>query len=304
MRKVLLLAMVLGMSLSLFAQDERMIVSIGAFKNKSQGEDHVFQGLVTRINTGIVNTRKFNVVDNSRLQEAIDEQKKVEMGLSDVADAPAKGKIKTAGYVLYGDVLTLGVEANAGSSYGVSGESFSAMVELNLRFMDIETGLQVASKTVKAEARSSRTHGSSHASGGNQSSTTVQEAIEKAAKAVVDELMELAYPVRIIKVGRSNVFISLTKERAKTGALYQVFYEGEELLDPDTGLSLGGAEELVGELTIERASPKFSTAIPVLPLIVGELEVGMIIRPISKDELMARKTKKKKEAATRFKSRF
>ena len=304
MKKLTLLTLIFISTMIPMTYAQKMVISIGTFKNKTQASDKVLNTLLDRITNGIVNTRKFNVVDNARLKEAVSEHQKVDMGMSDAKGAPKKGKIKCAGYVLYGTVLALGANASAVSMNGVTGTKFNAVVELNIRFMDVETGALVASKTVKAEKTISELRSGAQATAGNKQYIAIQDAIQKAADKVVGKLMELAFPTVIIQVGASKVYVNLPEERAKKGGLLNVFSVGEELIDPDTGESLGGAEEKIGELKIIRTSPKFAIAVPIAPLVSSKLAKGMIIRPVSEQELEERQSKVKKQTVKRFRSRF
>jgi curli biogenesis system outer membrane secretion channel CsgG len=283
---------------------QKMIISIGQFKNKTKAPDQVLNTLIDRITNSIVNTRKFKVVDNARLKEAMSEHQKVDMGMSDAKNAPEKGKIKSAGYIIYGTVLALGANADGVMLNGVKGIKFNALVELNIRFMDVQTGELVASKTVKAEQSFSQLTSGAQVTSGNKSQIVLQDTIQEAADKVVSKLVELAYPTVILKVSASRIYVNLPEERANMGDVLNVFSAGEELTDPDTGESLGSSEEKVGELRIIRTSPKFSIAVPIAPLTNASLQKGMIIRPVSKQELDARQAQVKTKTVKRFRKRF
>ncbi|MCF6176238.1 MAG: CsgG/HfaB family protein [Victivallaceae bacterium] len=305
MKKIILLGIVCCLSvMASVSHAEKMIISIGSFKNKTSAPSKMLNTLIDRITNGIVNTRKFNVIDNARLKETMTEHKKVDMGLSDAKGAPKKGKIKSAGYVLYGTVLALGAKAAVVRMSGVTGKRFTGSVELNIRFMDIESGELVASKTVKGSKIVSQLVSGAQASGGNQEEVAMQDAIQDASNKVVGKLMELAYPTKIIKVGKRNVTVNLPEERAKKGQLWHVFEVGETILDPDTGESLGADEELLGDIRIYRVGPKFAKAKPIGDLEIDDIEEGMIIRPVSDEEMEERQAKVKKQSVKRFRRRF
>jgi curli biogenesis system outer membrane secretion channel CsgG len=304
MKRIALLIVVSLIAAAPLAQAQKMVISIGTFKNKSNGDNKLFSTLIDRMTNGIVNTRKFNVIDNARLNEALIEYHKVDSGRSSEKGAPKIGKIKSAGYVLYGTVMSLGVQADAAAIGGVVGKKFKATVELNVRFADVETGELVASKIVRCVKSHSDLRGGSHMTRGNRNAQTVQAAIQGATDQIVEKLMELAYPTVIIKVGASKVYVNLPEERAKHGAILNVFSVGEALTDPDTGESLGDAEEKVGTLKITRTSPKFCIATPVAPLTTAKLEKGMIVRPVTEAELEEPRIKAKKKAVKRFRRRF
>jgi curli biogenesis system outer membrane secretion channel CsgG len=282
----------------------KMPVCLGEFKNKTSAPKKIFDTLIDRMTNSIINTRKFSVIDNARLKEAITEQSKIDSGISDTKDAPQKGKIKSAGFILYGTVLSLGYEASATKGDGYSGVRVNAKVELNVRFMDAETGEAKASKTIIADVSKSTIKSEATASESNLGEQALQAAIEKAACEVTEKLMDLAFPTMIIKVSKRNVTINMTEERAEKGMLLEVFEVGEDMKDPDTGESLGADEELLGELKITRVSPRFAKAKPLGDLKVDDLEEGMIIRPVSQKRLAEKAAAEKKKKKSRFSRRF
>jgi hypothetical protein len=78
---------------------------------------------------------------------------------------------------------------------------------------------------------------------------------EKVSNRVVD----IAYPVRVIaKTGKIVTLNRGDGSDIATGQLWEVFALGEELIDPDTGVSLGREEVSVGTLRITRVNPKTS----------------------------------------------
>jgi len=286
------------------AEQEKMIVSIGTFKNKSTGDAKYFESLIDRITNSIVNTRKFRVVDNARLKEVLKEQEKSDMGLSDPEKAPAKGKIKSAGFTIYGTVMTIGVSRKEIQHDGISGSQLTAMIELNLRFSDVESAEVIASKTVKVTRLKSELESAGSKIMSNLGDVLIQETVEEAAKQVTDKLMELAYPLMIIKLGQRDVTINVTEERAKTGMLFEVFMRGEEMKDPESGESFGSDEEIVGEVKITRVFPKFAKAEPVGTLKTETLKEGMILRPISADSIKKREDEEREKSKSEFKRRF
>jgi len=304
MKKLTLLVLIFISTIMPMTYAQKMVISIGTFKNKTTASDKYLNTLLDRITNGIVNTRKFDVVDNARLKEALVEHQKADMGMSEAKNAPKKGKIKCAGYVIYGTVLALGANATAVKMNGVTGKKFTALVELNVRFMNAETGLLVSSKSVKAEKTIAELSSGAQSSAGNKQEIAIQDAVQGAADKVVSKLMELAFPTVIIKVSSSKVYVNLTEERAKTGSLLNVFSVGEELIDPDTGESLGSEEEKVGELKIIRTLPKVAIAVPIAPLTTSKLVKGMIVRPVSQQELEKLQAKGQKQTAKRFRKRF
>jgi hypothetical protein len=66
---------------------------------------------------------------------------------------------------------------------------------------------------------------------------------------------------RVIKVSGNQVWINLGANTGiQAGDSFDVIRKGEELIDPDTGLSLGAVEEKVGSVVVTQVQEKFSIA--------------------------------------------
>lgn len=301
-----ILVLVLAISSNVFCQEQasKMVITLGEFKNKTGVDEKLFETLIDRMTNAIVNTRKFDVVDQARLKEVLDQHKLTDSGIADSSDAPKKGKIASAGFKLYGTVLNLGLLQNKVAGEGFAGEKITAEVELNLRFADVETGKAIASKIIKSSKSKAQTASEGNEVTSNIGTTVIQEAIQEAAEKVTNQLMELAFPTKIIKVGQDDVTVNLTEERAKKGQIFGVFEVGEELTDPDTGESLGADEKKTGDIEISQVLPKIAKATPMGDLKLENLKVGMIVRPISQDEINEKTEKTKSEEKKKFKSKF
>jgi len=281
-----------------------MVVAIDNFENDANAPDGLFKTLRKRITGNIVNTRKFEVVERQNLKSVLSERKLADAGLTDEEDAPEARKLKAAGYVLYGSVLSLGLDGSAIAVGGVTAGKILAKVEIELRIASAESGKIIASRTIIASKAQNRISGDGRATSGNVADQVIQDAIRAAAKKVTGALIELAYPAKIIKVGKRSVTVNITQEETELGAVYEVWEVGEPLFDPDTGESLGAEEELLGEIEITRAKPKTSVAKPRGDLDIDDLEVGMIVRRIDETLVKQRKRESKAKRKKNFESRF
>jgi hypothetical protein len=64
---------------------------------------------------------------------------------------------------------------------------------------------------------------------------------------------------RIVKVEGSKVWVNLgAGSGVKVGDVFELYRKGEELIDPDTGLSLGADEEKVGRIIITEVKENYS----------------------------------------------
>jgi curli biogenesis system outer membrane secretion channel CsgG len=67
----------------------------------------------------------------------------------------------------------------------------------------------------------------------------------------------------VIKADTQEVYVNLGEDRVTVGDTLQVLSKGEELIDPDTGISLGVEESVLGNVQVFRVAEKFSVARPV-----------------------------------------
>ena len=282
----------------------RMVVAIDKFENKSTATPELFDRLRTRVTGEIVNTRKFEVVERERMESIIKEQTLIEQGATKPEEGPKPGNLKPACYVIYGSVLSLGMDSASGTVGDVTASRSAAKVEIQLSFSNAETGKILASKEVIATESKGGLTASGSTAGGNIEDQIVESAVRKAAKMVTQELMALVFPAKIIGVDATTVMINVTQEQTEIGTRYEVYDVGEQLVDPDTGESLGAQESRVGEIEVIRAKPKYAEAKPLGSLKIDTLEKGMIVRPVDKVVKAKEAAERKEKRTQEFESRF
>ena len=289
-------------------QPMRMVVAINKFENKSDAPDSIFETIRARVQQCVVGARKFEVVEREQLKAAMSEQTLVASGLTDGedADAPEAGKMKAASYIIYGNVLYCGKDEAGGSSEGVASATVKSKVELQIKITNGETGKILTQKSAigygldkamaTAEFKSSTGQG-------------MRDAIDEACHMAADALRDVAYPAKVIKVGKKDVIVNMTDEEVKEDDVFDVIEADDPMVDPDTGAFLGFDGDDVGRVAITRTGPQFSRAKPVEDgdLSLDDLDTDehtYILRRVSKATLKkeAKKASQKKKAA--FESRF
>jgi len=94
---------------------------------------------------------------------------------------------------------------------------------------------------------------------------------------LVDSIMEMIYPVRVLKVAGNAIYLNQGGKRITKGRLFDVFSESEDLIDPDTGKVIRIDGEVVATLKIKKVMAKYSLA----KLVSGdtdEIQVNSIVR--------------------------
>mgnify|MGYP001161106622 CR=1 FL=1 len=82
------------------------------------------------------------------------------------------------------------------------------------------------------------------------------------ASKMANRVVDVIHPAKIIAITGKLVTINRGDGTGVSkGQEWEIFALGEEMIDPDTGESLGSSEVMVGLVSIQRVTPRFSTAI-------------------------------------------
>lgn len=160
---------------------------------------------------------------------------------------------------------------------GVKAGSSTGRVGLNIRLIDAETSEITFTKQIEAVIKETDlgfggvAWGSGGALGGFMSSyakTPVGQAVIAGVNQAVFELIKQvgAKPPEgsIVKADPSQIYTNLGQDSVAVGDRLKVLRKGEELIDPETGISLGGTSTNIGEIEIQQVEEeRFSIAGPV-----------------------------------------
>ncbi len=193
----------------------------------------------------LVNSRKFDVVERDRMDDLLKEHSFSQSGLLDPERAIQAGKLIGTDYLLMGKIEIVRAEEITKeipySDYAVKTTAGDMVV--HLRIVDTRTGKIVASKKVKTHT----THNEDIAAE-LFFDQMKEETVKKMMYAIVDGI----FPVKIVAVEGDTVFLNRGLDAAgfEKGDHLAVYSVGKELIDPETGESLGNTEHPVGEVVV------------------------------------------------------
>ena len=101
--------------------------------------------------------------------------------------------------------------------------------------------------------------------------------LDMATRQIVEDVLNDVYPVRIALAEAGSIILDQGGERMKLDAVYEVFAEGKQIIDPQTQEVLGTDEGKIASLKITRILPKFSYA-QILDGKPEDIEVGQVCR--------------------------
>ncbi len=290
----------------------RPLVVVEDFVNRTNTTAPSLDLLKSRIENEIINTRKFTYLERgTALETALAERRRIAAGA--VQDPTASNERATeltplvaAGYAIYGDILFFGFEQATTTVEVLQSARTTAKLEIQLRYANIETGEVLASKIIKQTRTLQASSGNGVSVEGNFTDQTLNDVVTATAKEVVNALMELAFPAKVVAVNvkRKQFIVNLTEEQTDVNKLYDIFSEGEEIFDPDTGKSLDVAEYYVGRAMVTRCLPKMAFLTPMGDLAIEDLEEGMRVREVTDEQLKQERRLKRAQDRKRHELRF
>jgi len=208
------------------------------------------------------NTRKFRVLSRNK-EVMADIREEQQFAESDLAkgDAATSGAMSNANYLIVPKVQNFKfyrsskLLPNFDDKYR---RQDSGLIHLTAQMVDTVTGQVVSTFDLKSSfSTKSKVVNSKGGVPNNLHFTKMAKAV---SAELADQFVDAVYPMKVVKRTRSNqVIINRGKDGGlKKGQKYEVFFAGEELVDPDTGESLGSSEEFVGTIKIVRINPKAS----------------------------------------------
>ena len=245
---------------------------------------------VTEVEALVINainqTGRFRLVERQMLGEVFKEQDLGDSGRFAKPSAAKIGNVLGAQYMMKvvvtdyeEDVSTrrdagaVGILSKAVGLGAVSVTKRESRVGMSFRLIDAETSELLFTKQIETYiSESNRVFGGGIGGGGVAAiglftrylKTPLGQAIiagiNKGVYELVKQIGSLPASGRVIKAEGDKVWVNIGKDVVSSGDVLRVKSKGEELIDPDTGISLGSADTEIGTVRVSQAEEKFSVA--------------------------------------------
>jgi len=238
--------------------------------------------------TALQETGQFIVVERKALQEILAEQR---LGLTGLVDSEAASKVGSllGAQALIKVVVTDWSVSRVGAQIGPVGiAQKTGRITIDLRIFDTSKGVVHFSRSFSTKVTADW---GSFAVGGvsirfdakTPLGKAVQGLIGEAVASIVSEMQAIPWQGRVVLVEEEKMYVNAGRNVGlRVGDYLEVFKRGEELKDPDTGLSLGFAKEAVGLLQIYNVEEQFTIA----RLVTGQAgRKGDIVTYVREEEL-------------------
>lgn len=244
-------------------------IAVASFENHTQYKE-VGSGVADLFVVELVKNKNFEVIERSKLNQVLSEQRLGATGVISEESAAKLGKLLGLDYLVFGSVT--GIQGSKQNILGVVTQKIS--VTMSMRLVDATTGSIIladsAEGTVSATSLPSSTNPNEAVIGSNLGGGAPAEAARKAVVKLVDKINDVN-PLEgvVVKVSGNTVYIDLGREQGvQSGHKYEVFFEGNVITHPVTGKIIGVEKGKIGEIKITSVESGMS---------IGQSQGGVIV---------------------------
>ena len=268
MKKIISLMLIIIVFGSVFAQDLTGLkkrIAVVNFKDKAGYGHNIGQGIADMLITKLVESKKYIVVERNELDALLKEQGLGQSGLVTQQSAAKVGQLLGVEMMVTGSVSEFGekkskVGGGIGSfgGFNIGVATKTARVAVDIRLVNTSTGEIIAAKSAEGEDSSTGLDNVGIEDVNFHNSTTWDNtqlgkasrlAIEQCVDYITEGMSGIPWEGKIIKATGGTVYMKPgSKGGVQPGMKFSVYRPGEELIDPDTGLSLGSEESKIGEI--------------------------------------------------------
>lgn len=268
------------------AQNSQPVVGI------SRMDDVAGTGLAetmsTMIETSIISTGKFRVIERERLNRLEAEQNNARRGRTTTNQPGRSGGFEGVDFLIYGSIsgvsrssssdigstMLAGVLGNRGASCGRSNVTLTP----DIRITDTNTGEVRLATSINETAQSATV---CNAQGQIDSTLLMRGAAAKIAR----ELVTTIYPIQVAAVqGDGTVILNYGSGTLAVGDVLTLYSRGDAIIDPATGQEIGRDETRLGMIQISEVTVRTSKGI-VVGTPMPPPSIGTIARPATESDL-------------------
>ncbi len=246
---------------AVFVFDDKTDRSFLWWNQKGVGE-----GVSDMLITELVKSGNYRVIERQELDEILKEQNLGESGIVTAESAAEIGKVLGVELAVMGAVTEFGYKkSDTGGrvkNFGLGVSSQSATVALDCRMVNTTTAEIVAAENIRKEKSAKGLKVDTRNIDFHSQKDFDESLVGKAARDAVEGVIELInksapsipWQAKVVTEKNGQVFINVgSTSGIRPGDNFYVYRKGEDLVDPDTGLSLGSIDSKIGEIKVVNA---------------------------------------------------
>ncbi|WP_321515975.1 CsgG/HfaB family protein [Marinifilum fragile] len=248
--------------IAVFVFEDKTDKSWRWWNNKGVGD-----GVSDMLTTALVKSGNYRVMERAEIDRILNEQDFGQSGRVTQQSAAKMGQVLGVEIAVIGSVSEFGYKkgetggAVKGLGIGVSNQQ--AVVGVDVRMVNTNTGEIITAENVRkkksAKGLKLRTNKLAFKDQKDFDESLVgkaaREAIEDVVSMIDNNANNIPWQAKVITEKGGVVFINSGEaDGLQVGDVFAVYSKGEDLIDPDTGISLGSVDTKIGEIKITDAS--------------------------------------------------
>jgi len=233
-------------------QNGKITLAVGKIRLNARGNHSIFATQYrTRVSNDLLvkltNSKRFDVLERQEIDQIFDEKSFAALTSGQEIDGKLR-ELTEADYLIFTSVndFYIKTERKRVAYVDEIQSNHFAVVDATLRIVDSHSGKLLAADKIRINKKLASTSN-------NATETVYADLIDDFSTSLVSHIMQRLYPIRIIgAISESDFYINRGLDGGLTkGTLFDIMREGQEMFDPDTGISFGKAEQKVAKVSVE-----------------------------------------------------
>jgi len=293
MKKYLFLILILFTN-NLISQENLPIVAVSQFEQTFQNDRYRRpagnpDNYEAMLETQLIKVGRFRVYERNKLEEVLREQ-----GLQEsLSGNNTQIKIDGVDYLVYGAITDMSSEAKELSTGGFATIKITNRFGVDVKIVDALSGEIRRAESIVAIVETGSGVATKGFTNVEADSNGLVEAQRIVAKRTAALLAESIFPIRVVDIFNDEIYLNYGDSILSVGDRLRVIQEGREIIDQDTGLSLGSRQKVLGEIEIISADSNLSIA--KITKESSEFTVGSVAKMILEDSTSNNKKQRERK---------
>jgi curli biogenesis system outer membrane secretion channel CsgG len=250
-------------------------IAVSRFEDRTgSGYNSLGEGMADMLITALVKSKKFMVLERQEIERLLQEQQFGESFMVTPETAPKVGQMLGAELFVIGSVTEFGQkesDISGGTSlFGAGLKTKTSRAAVDIRLVNTTTGEIIASETEEGSKSSTGiavafediNFSNLDSWDDTDIGKAAREAIDRCIKLIAGNMEKIPWSGKILKVNSDGTVLMKpgSEGNVNTGTEFFVYRPGEDIKDPDSGLSIGADETKIGKIKVTEDALKGKAA--------------------------------------------
>ena len=226
--------------------------------------------IAARLNEDLTQTRRFTMLDRAFDAETQAELSRLNLENASAGDFGRFQQLLVTDYMVIGTVKMYSSPSTSYNQWtGVTTQNDGPFLEVSYRVILVPTGQLKWAGTVIVPYSACR---------GDSIDTTLSSGMSVAAQEVCHDIVNDIYPIRVTAKMTYELVLNQGGKNVRAGEMFDVFRQGEAIVDVTLGETLGAPEEKIATIQVTRSDPKMSYAVVAEGTPLDQIPIGAVVR--------------------------